>query len=232
MWRGLALAASPLNNEGREAARTPHEGSIRRGVRSPCWREPERSWREISLRALGNIATVQQVLASQFNGSLFISPDVLRSRLQLIRKARCAVLPLDEAIARLYANDLPDRAVVLTFDDGLADFADTEALAAHVRQALGRPVTCVAGAPGAIRRIAWCTGGAQSYFEAAIAAGAQAFLTGEISEPQAHYARECGVSFLACGHHATERYGAPAVAAHVARQLGISHEFVDVDNPA
>ena len=115
--------------------------------------------------------------------------------------------------------------------DGAA-FEDTEALAAHVRQALGRGVTCVPGAAGPIRRIAWCTGGAQSYFEAAIAAGAQAFVTGEISEPQAHYARECGVSFLACGHHATERYGAPAVAAHVAQQLGLRHAFVDVDNPA
>jgi dinuclear metal center YbgI/SA1388 family protein len=113
-----------------------------------------------------------------------------------------------------------------------SDFSGHEALASHVRQVLGRDVTCVPGAAGPIRRIAWCTGGAQSYFEAAIAAGAQAFLTGEISEPQAHYARECGVSYLACGHHATERYGAPAVAAHVARQLGIVHEFVDVDNPA
>ena len=112
------------------------------------------------------------------------------------------------------------------------DFADADALAAHVRRALGREVTCVAGGTVPIRRVAWCTGGAQSYFEAAIAAGAQAFLTGEISEPQAHYARECGVSFLACGHHATERYGAPAVAAQVAAQLGIEHEFVDVDNPA
>lgn len=123
----------------------------------------------------------------------------------------------------------------LGFLGGRADgqaFADSEALAAHARQVLGRPVTCVPGTPGAIRRIAWCTGGAQSYFEAAIAAGAQAFLTGEISEPQAHYARECGVAFLACGHHATERYGAPAVAAHVAQQLGIAHEFVDVENPA
>ena len=123
----------------------------------------------------------------------------------------------------------------LGFLGGRADgqaFADSEALAAHARQVLGRPVTCVPGAPGAIRRVAWCTGGAQSYFEAAIAAGAQAFLTGEISEPQAHYARECGVTFLACGHHATERYGAPAVAAHVAQQLGIAHEFIDVDNPA
>lgn len=112
------------------------------------------------------------------------------------------------------------------------DFADAEALAAHVQQALGRPVTCVPGAAGPIRRIGWCTGGAQSYFEPAIAAGAQAFLTGEISEPQAHYARECGVTFLACGHHATERYGAPAVAGHVARQLGLEHEFVDIGNPA
>lgn len=112
------------------------------------------------------------------------------------------------------------------------DFSGSDALAEHVRRVLGRPVTCVAGATGPIRRIAWCTGGAQSYFEAAIAAGAQAFLTGEISEPQAHYARECGVSYLACGHHATERYGAPAVAAHVAQQLGLAHAFVDVDNPA
>ncbi len=114
--------------------------------------------------------------------------------------------------------------------DGAA-FADADALAARVEQALGRRVTCVAGAAGPIRRVAWCTGGAQSYFEDAIAAGAQAFITGEISEPQAHYARECGVSYLACGHHATERYGAPAVAAHVAHQLGLEHEFIDVDNP-
>jgi dinuclear metal center YbgI/SA1388 family protein len=113
-----------------------------------------------------------------------------------------------------------------------AVFTDTEALAVHVRKVLGRPVISVAGANGPLQRIAWCTGGAQSYFEAAIAAGAQAFLTGEISEPQAHYARECGVSFIACGHHATERYGAPAVAQHVANELGIAHEFVDVDNPA
>ncbi len=111
-------------------------------------------------------------------------------------------------------------------------FADARALADHLQDVLGRPVTLVEGAPGPVRRIAWCTGGAQGWFEEAIAAGAQAFLTGEISEPQAHYARECGVSFLACGHHATERYGAPAVADHVARGLGLDHRFVDIDNPA
>jgi putative NIF3 family GTP cyclohydrolase 1 type 2 len=80
--------------------------------------------------------------------------------------------------------------------------------------------------------VAWCSGGAQSYFEAAIAAGADAFVTGEISEPQAHLSRETGVAFLACGHHATERYGAPEVAAQVASQLGLTHVFIDIDNPA
>jgi dinuclear metal center YbgI/SA1388 family protein len=115
--------------------------------------------------------------------------------------------------------------------DGSA-FACAEALAAHAELCLKRTVTLVPGAPGAIQNVAWCTGGAQSYFEAAIAAGAQAFITGEISEPQAHYARECGVTFIACGHHASERYGAPAVAGHVAAQLGLAHSFIDIDNPA
>ncbi|WP_041675038.1 Nif3-like dinuclear metal center hexameric protein [Ramlibacter tataouinensis] len=111
-------------------------------------------------------------------------------------------------------------------------FRDAAELARHLEDALHRPVTRVDAAPGAIRNIAWCTGGAQGYFEAAIAAGADAFLTGEISEPQAHYARECGVGYFACGHHASERYGAPAVAAHVAAALGLEHRFIDIDNPA
>jgi len=111
-------------------------------------------------------------------------------------------------------------------------FENAEALARDIERRLGRSVTLV-DAPGrAPRRIAWCTGGAQSYFEAAIAAGADVFVTGEISEPQAHCARECGVAYIACGHHASERYGAPAVAAHVAAQLGLVHTFIDVPNPA
>ena len=114
-----------------------------------------------------------------------------------------------------------------------ATFDNAQALADHVSQALGRAVTLVQPqAPQPIRRVAWCTGGAQGYFESAIAAGADAFITGEISEPQAHLAREMGVSFIAAGHHATERYGAPAVAAQVAQQLGLSHAFIEIDNPA
>ena len=111
-------------------------------------------------------------------------------------------------------------------------FAKAASLANHVERVLKRPVGLVDVADKAIKKIAWCTGGAQSYFESAIAAGADAFITGEISEPQAHYARECDVAYLACGHHASERYGAPAVAGHVAQQFGLEHEFIDIDNPA
>ncbi len=113
-----------------------------------------------------------------------------------------------------------------------AGFESADALADHVKAALNRPVVLVGQARAPVKNIAWCTGGAQGYFEAAIAAGADAFITGEISEPQAHYAREMGVAFIACGHHASERYGAPAVAAHVAAQFGLAHEFIDIDNPA
>ncbi|MEY3460958.1 MAG: hypothetical protein RLZZ03_611, partial [Pseudomonadota bacterium] len=119
-------------------------------------------------------------------------------------------------------------------EDGAA-FDSAAGLASHVTAALGRPVVCVEGAaaPGIpLRQIAWCSGGAQGYFEAAMAAGAQAFITGEISEPQAHLAREMGVTYIACGHHASERYGAPAVAAEVAAQFGLVHQFIDIDNPA
>jgi dinuclear metal center YbgI/SA1388 family protein len=115
---------------------------------------------------------------------------------------------------------------------GGGSFADAQDLALHLERSLGRPATWVEGARRPILRIGWCTGGAQGYFESAIAAGADAFITGEISEPQAHYARECGVAFLACGHHASERYGAPALAAHVAARLGLHHQFIDIDNPA
>ena len=112
-------------------------------------------------------------------------------------------------------------------------YGTAQALAQQVQEVLGRPVTLVAPSPGRhVARVAWCTGGAQSYFEAAIAAGADAYVTGEISEPQAHIAREMGVAYLAAGHHATERYGAPAVAAHVAEQFGLEHVFIDIDNPA
>ena len=115
--------------------------------------------------------------------------------------------------------------------DGVG-YASAVGLAQHLEKVLNRQVIHVGRPQSAINKIAWCSGGAQGYFEAAIAAGADAFITGEISEPQAHYAREMNVAFFACGHHATERYGAPAVAAHMAAKFGLAHQFIDIDNPA
>jgi dinuclear metal center YbgI/SA1388 family protein len=102
----------------------------------------------------------------------------------------------------------------------------------RVKDLVQRPITCVGDAQRPIQRVALCTGGAQSYFEAAIHAGADVFVTGEISEPQAHYAREMGVAYIACGHHASERYGVQAVGEAMAQRLGIEHRFIEIDNPA
>ncbi len=82
-----------------------------------------------------------------------------------------------------------------------------------------------------IARIAWCTGGAQGMFEAAVTAGVDAYLTGEASEPTFHLARETGTAFIGAGHHATERYGVQALGAAIAHEFGVKVEFIDVDNP-
>ena len=100
-----------------------------------------------------------------------------------------------------------------------------------VHEKLGREPLMVEG-EGPIRRIAWCTGGAQGYIDKAIAAGVDAYLTGEVSEPTVHSARENGVSFFAAGHHATERYGVQALGDYLARRFAIEHLFIDCPNPA
>ncbi|PWV61812.1 Nif3-like dinuclear metal center hexameric protein [Plasticicumulans acidivorans] len=105
-------------------------------------------------------------------------------------------------------------------------------LAAHIGGCLGREPLHVAGSSRAIRRVAWCSGGAQSYIDLAIAAGVDAYLTGEVSEPTVHSARENELHFFAAGHHATERYGVQALGAHLAQSCGLQFEFIDVPNPA
>lgn len=104
--------------------------------------------------------------------------------------------------------------------------------AASVEDALGRAPLVVGDADRVVRRIGWCTGGAQGHFEAAIAAGCDLYLSGEISEQTTHLARESGVPYIAAGHHATERYGVQAVGRHIATRFGILHQHIDIDNPA
>lgn len=106
-----------------------------------------------------------------------------------------------------------------------------DALSARIERQLGRRPLVIGDGRRPIRRVAWCSGGAQGYFEQAIALGVDAYLSGEISEQTVHLARESGVAYLAAGHHATERGGVRALAAHLAERWGLVCDFVDVDNP-
>ena len=105
------------------------------------------------------------------------------------------------------------------------------ALVAMLAELTGRPPLHVGPTDGSVRRVAWCTGAAQGYIEAAVTAGAEVFITGEASEQTVHIAREEGIHFIAAGHHSTERYGVQAVGEEVATRFGIEHRFIDIDNP-
>lgn len=104
-------------------------------------------------------------------------------------------------------------------------------LASRLETTLGRATLLVGDGARPVRRLAWCTGGAQGYFEQAIAAGVDLFVSGEISEQTTHLARESGIPYIAAGHHATERYGVQAVARHLAAGFGLQCHYVEVDNP-
>ncbi|NML26677.1 Nif3-like dinuclear metal center hexameric protein [Zoogloea dura] len=106
-----------------------------------------------------------------------------------------------------------------------------ELLARHAAARLGREPLVLGDPMRTVGKIAWCTGGAQGYFEQAIACGVDCFVSGEASEPTTHLARESGVAYLGIGHHASERYGVHALGAHLAERFGIEAVFVDVDNP-
>ncbi|SEP21674.1 Nif3-like dinuclear metal center hexameric protein [Nitrosovibrio sp. Nv6] len=82
-----------------------------------------------------------------------------------------------------------------------------------------------------VRRVAWCTGAAQDYFDEAVSLGVDVFITGEISERNVHAARESGVAFISAGHHATERYGVQALGEHISQKFGIAHRYIDIDSP-
>ena len=96
---------------------------------------------------------------------------------------------------------------------------------------LNRSPLVVDGGKSQIRTVAWCTGAAQNYIEEAVAAGVDAFVTGEVSEPTVHIAREAGLAFFSAGHHATERYGVQAVGNYLADKFQLEHQFIDIDNP-
>lgn len=113
-------------------------------------------------------------------------------------------------------------------DAGIVTVGDLTRL---IEYRLGRAPLLIGDAAQALTTLAWCTGAAQGLLGEAIAAGASAYISGEISESTVHLAREAGVAYIAAGHHATERYGVQALGAHIAQRFGIDHQFIDIDNP-
>ena len=103
--------------------------------------------------------------------------------------------------------------------------------AAHLAARLGREPLHIAGTAAPIRRLAWCSGAAQSLIAAALEAGVDGFITGEAAEQTVHFARENSLHFFAAGHHATERHGIQALGAHLSEQTGLHCRFIDIDNP-
>jgi len=125
----------------------------------------------------------------------------------------------------------PDNPRSIGLQGELSEAVSGAELAQQLNIALGREPLFISGHSRPVKRIAWCTGAAQGYIEKAVALGVDAFITGEVSEPTIHIARECGINFYAAGHHATERYGVKALGEHLGEHFGLEHEFIDIDNP-
>ena len=81
-------------------------------------------------------------------------------------------------------------------------------------------------------KVAICTGGAQDFIEYAFQAGADTFISGEISERTTHLAHELSINYIAAGHHATEKEGVKAVAELLKQKFNLESKFIDIANPA
>jgi dinuclear metal center YbgI/SA1388 family protein len=119
----------------------------------------------------------------------------------------------------------------LLFEGSLPGRLSLEDLSRQIEARLDTRALVISGGDHAIERIAWCTGAAQDFIEAAAAAGVDAFVSGEVSEPTFHLAREMGIHYIAAGHHATERYGVQALGLEIASRFAVQQQFIDIPNP-
>ena len=105
-------------------------------------------------------------------------------------------------------------------------------LVARTRDAVGgrEPLAFLAG-PERIRTVAVVSGGGSNHLHDAIAAGLDAFLTGEPTEWVMLLAREHGIHYLAAGHYATETLGVRRLGDLLAERFDVEHVFIDVPNP-
>lgn len=104
-------------------------------------------------------------------------------------------------------------------------------LAEKVARVLGRSPQVITAGDKLVKTVGWCTGAAQDNLEQAAALGLDVYISGEISERTYHLAKEYGIHYIAAGHHATERYGVQALGALLSEHFGITHQYIEIENP-
>ena len=101
----------------------------------------------------------------------------------------------------------------------------------HLTNCLQRMPLHIAGASATIQKVGFCTGAAQDFLYKAAALDCDAYISGEVSERTYHEAKELGIHYFACGHHATERGGIQRLGQAVAQQFNLDVTFMDFNNP-
>lgn len=102
---------------------------------------------------------------------------------------------------------------------------------AHLTNCLQRTPLHIAGASATIQKVGFCTGAAQDFLYKAATLDCDAYISGEVSERTYHEAKELGIHYFACGHHATERGGIQRLGQAVAQQFNLDVTFMDFNNP-
>lgn len=172
---------------------------------------------------------IKQLLCHEIN--LFAYHLPLDIHLELGNNAQLAKMVGASQIRGMEDKSLSIPAIA-EFDTAIS----ADELKQRLEKALQRTVTLCdefVGFPQkAIKKIGICSGGGQGYIDLAVEKGCDAFISGEISEQTTHSAREQGIYFYACGHHATERDGVKALGKWLAQHYDVEVTFIDIDNPA
>jgi dinuclear metal center YbgI/SA1388 family protein len=171
-----------------------------------------------------------------------------RERLRILIESRISLiayhLPLDRHLELGNAAQLARRLGLVELEPfGLhfgapagvcgvfPEAVEAEEFFAAIAEACEREPQVFPGGDRLVSSVGIVTGAAQREFHQAVAAGLDAYVTGEATEWVMHQAAEDQVHYVAAGHYATERFGIRALGRWIADHHGLDVEFVDIQNP-
>lgn len=114
---------------------------------------------------------------------------------------------------------------------GQVDTVDVDEFSERLGEKLRRPAQLISAGKKKICHVAWCTGAAQDFLTLAAKEGADVFISGEYAERTYYEAHENQITYISCGHHASERFGVEALAEYINQELALEARFFDEDNP-